>query len=93
MTEANKEFSMAPSETKLTRTITDKTDDCKPSILSELLCCPYCGSPGQLRSNKSNKEKPSWNVGCSRVTCIIYRPNFWQHDRQRVIDAWNLRTI
>jgi len=58
---------------------------------NDLLCCPFCGAPGDLRSDKCNPEKPVWNAGCSKFGCIIHRPNFWQYDKQRVIDAWNLR--
>lgn len=68
-----------------------KKDGHKPSVLNDLLDCPFCGAPGDLRSDKCNPERPVWNIGCSKVSCIAHRPIFWQHDKHQVIDAWNLR--
>jgi len=68
-----------------------KEDGHKPSGLSDLSCCPFCGAPGALRSDKCRPKKPVWNAGCSNPTCIAYRPIFWKGDKQRVIEAWNLR--
>jgi len=34
---------MAPPEIELSKSNETKKDGCKPSVLSELLCCPWCG--------------------------------------------------
>jgi len=68
--------------------------------MSELLPCPFCGSPAELHQESGAVDQFRWHVGCSRVDvdaegveteCIAYLPQTDYARKADAIAAWNRR--
>ncbi len=63
-------MNMAPPEIELSKNIETKADGCKPSVLSELLCCPFCGGKAFTW-----RLFGGWKVSCEN-DCITMPPRY-----------------
>lgn len=66
-----------------------KEDDHKPSVLGDLLCCPFCGNlKPYLHSNRVWKISES-SIWCDLGGCGARGPK--KDTDQEAIEAWNRR--
>jgi hypothetical protein len=66
-----------------------EADSCKPSVLSDLLCCPFCGSEAfawQIREG--------WKVSC-KSDCVTMPPrhDMWFTSIEQAVAHWNKRAV
>jgi len=54
--------------------------------MSDLLPCPFCGSPVHIAADDSN----IWEVSCYDIECIAYELA-WFNTEKDAIEAWNKR--
>lgn len=66
-----------------------KADGCKPSVLSELLYCPFCG--GNVRLETTIMDTP---IICKKCRLFMIRSNLHKNDAQvkeTLVKCWNHR--
>jgi hypothetical protein len=60
----------------------------KENVMTELLGCPFCGSPGSLFT--SSDHSGAWEGGCSSEGCLA-TDCVWDISEELAIAAWNRR--
>ena len=65
----------------------------KPSVLSDLLCCPFCGGEAAMEDKHpllpTGERDTFYRVGCLVPECSS-RTNWW-YPMEAAIQAWNRR--
>ena len=65
-------------------------------LIDELLCCPFCGSAGDLCEDEGKTMSGHYTADCSCSNCAYVRsPTAYGHTKdeakKKAIAAWNMR--
>lgn len=63
------------------------------SSLTELLCCPFCGTAAKfIHRGSNNKLDNNWTIGCETDTCFIGSEGAdWYLPQPLAAKWWNTR--